>query len=64
MASTPDVEKPSVSDVEENRIRLCDEFAAVSGTDRAVAQCYLAENEWEMEVHIIHHQNYLFHYCS
>ncbi|XP_078123222.1 tyrosyl-DNA phosphodiesterase 2 [Sander vitreus] len=49
MASTSKFDKPSVSNVEENRSRLCDEFAAVTGTDSAVAQCYLAENEWEME---------------
>lgn len=50
MASTSDSDKASVSNVEESRARLCDEFAAVAGTDSAVAQCYLAENEWEMEV--------------
>lgn len=49
MASTSDSDKPSVSNVEESRGRLCEEFAAVAGTDAAVAQCYLAENEWEME---------------
>lgn len=50
MASTSDSDKPSVSNVEEKRSRLCDEFAAITGSDSAVAQCYLAENEWEMEV--------------
>ncbi|XP_047461151.1 tyrosyl-DNA phosphodiesterase 2 [Mugil cephalus] len=49
MASTSDSDKPSVSNVEENRRRLCEEFATVAGSDTAVAQCYLAENEWEME---------------
>ncbi|XP_041665170.1 tyrosyl-DNA phosphodiesterase 2-like [Cheilinus undulatus] len=49
MTSTPDMDKPSVSNVEENRTRLCTEFAAIAGTDSAVAQCYLAENEWQME---------------
>ncbi|XP_059205586.1 tyrosyl-DNA phosphodiesterase 2 [Centropristis striata] len=49
MASTSDSDKPSVSNVEENRSRLCEEFASITGTDSAVAQCYLAENEWEME---------------
>ncbi|XP_068584630.1 tyrosyl-DNA phosphodiesterase 2 [Cebidichthys violaceus] len=44
-----DSDKPSVSNVEQSRSRLCDEFAAITGTDSAVAQCYLAENEWEME---------------
>lgn len=50
MASGSDADKPSVSNAEENRTRLCDEFAAIAGTDSAVAQCYLAENDWEMEV--------------
>ncbi|KAK9526828.1 hypothetical protein VZT92_015506 [Zoarces viviparus] len=44
-----DSDKPSVSNVEQRRSGLCDEFAAITGTDSAVAQCYLAENEWEME---------------
>ncbi|XP_062041232.1 tyrosyl-DNA phosphodiesterase 2 isoform X2 [Lepus europaeus] len=35
---------------EAKRRRLqCDEFAAVASCDAAVAQCYLAENDWEME---------------
>lgn len=51
MASTSSSDVPScVPDVEKDRTRLCDEFAAVAGTDSAVAQCYLAENDWEMEV--------------
>ena len=50
MASTSDSDKASVSNVEENRSRLCDEFASITGTDSTVAQCYLAENDWEMEV--------------
>ena len=29
---------------------LCVEFASVASCDAAVAQCYLAENDWEMEV--------------
>ncbi|KAM9838942.1 tyrosyl-DNA phosphodiesterase 2 [Aulostomus maculatus] len=49
MAATPDTDKPSVSNEEEQRTRLCEEFAAVAGTDSAVAQCYLAENDWQME---------------
>lgn len=49
MASSSDVDRPSVSNVDENRARLCDEFAQIAGTDSAVAQCYLAENDWEME---------------
>ncbi|XP_012890692.1 PREDICTED: tyrosyl-DNA phosphodiesterase 2 isoform X1 [Dipodomys ordii] len=28
---------------------LCEEFASVARCDEAVAQCYLAENEWEVE---------------
>uniref|UniRef100_A0A667WNK0 Tyrosyl-DNA phosphodiesterase 2 n=1 Tax=Myripristis murdjan TaxID=586833 RepID=A0A667WNK0_9TELE len=38
-----------VSSSEETRSRLCDEFASITSTDGAVAQCYLAENDWEME---------------
>ncbi|XP_049457443.1 tyrosyl-DNA phosphodiesterase 2 [Epinephelus fuscoguttatus] len=49
MASTSDADTRPVSNVEEDRSRLCDEFAVVTGTDSAVAQCYLAENDWEME---------------
>uniref|UniRef100_A0A3B5N0T7 Tyrosyl-DNA phosphodiesterase 2 n=1 Tax=Xiphophorus couchianus TaxID=32473 RepID=A0A3B5N0T7_9TELE len=40
---------PSVSDLEKSRSGLCEEFATITGTDSAVAQCYLAENDWEME---------------
>ena len=34
------------------RKHLCPhvEFASVASCDAAVAQCYLAENDWEMEV--------------
>lgn len=39
-----------MSDLEEKRRNLCDHFAFVSGSDSAVAQCYLAENDWDMEV--------------
>lgn len=49
MASTSNSESASTT-VEENRIRLCEEFATIAETDVAVAQCYLANNEWEMEV--------------
>lgn len=54
MASTSNPDTKSVSTEDENRTRLCEEFAAVAGTDSAVAQCYLAENEWEMEVLYLH----------
>lgn len=54
MASTSNSEPPTVSDMDENRSRLCEEFATVAGTDSAVAQFYLAENEWEMEVLDLH----------
>ncbi|XP_005797502.1 tyrosyl-DNA phosphodiesterase 2 [Xiphophorus maculatus] len=49
MASTSNSESPSVSDLEKSRSGLCEEFATITGTDSAVAQCYLAENDWEME---------------
>ncbi|KAK5615813.1 Tyrosyl-DNA phosphodiesterase 2 [Crenichthys baileyi] len=48
MASTSNSDTPSVSDVEK-RSGLCEEFAGITGTDSAVAQCYLAENDWKME---------------
>uniref|UniRef100_A0A8C7WX32 Tyrosyl-DNA phosphodiesterase 2 n=1 Tax=Oryzias sinensis TaxID=183150 RepID=A0A8C7WX32_9TELE len=50
MASTSysDHKQPD-TDVETQRTRLCDEFATITGTDIAVAQCYLAENDWEMQ---------------
>ncbi|KAL2080534.1 hypothetical protein ACEWY4_024327 [Coilia grayii] len=35
--------------VEKTRLLQCEEFASITGTDSAVAQCYLAENDWEME---------------
>lgn len=49
MASTSNSETASTT-IEENRIRLCEEFAKIAETDVAVAQSYLAMNEWEMEV--------------
>ncbi|KAA0710525.1 Tyrosyl-DNA phosphodiesterase 2 [Triplophysa tibetana] len=38
-----------MSDLEEKRRNLCDHFAFVSGSDSAVAQCYLSENDWDVE---------------
>lgn len=38
-----------MSTLEETRRNLCDQFAHVSGSESAVAQCYLAENDWDME---------------
>lgn len=32
------------------REQRCAEFASIAGCDLAVAQCYLAENDWELEV--------------
>ncbi|XP_037549492.1 tyrosyl-DNA phosphodiesterase 2 [Nematolebias whitei] len=50
MASTSTSDVPSrVSKVKKDRTQLCDEFAAIAGTDSAVARCYLAENDWQME---------------
>ncbi|XP_053252732.1 tyrosyl-DNA phosphodiesterase 2 [Podarcis raffonei] len=34
---------------EKRRKLLCLEFASISGSDLAVAQCYLAENDWNMQ---------------
>lgn len=30
-------------------VNICVEFASVASCDTAVAQCYLVENDWEME---------------
>ncbi|XP_046875752.1 tyrosyl-DNA phosphodiesterase 2 [Hypomesus transpacificus] len=50
MSAVTESVKPSVeTSVEETRTGLCEEFASITGSDSAVAQCYLAENEWEME---------------
>ncbi|GAA6078343.1 tyrosyl-DNA phosphodiesterase 2 [Tachysurus ichikawai] len=38
-----------MEDLEETRSRLCERFATVTGSDSPVAQCYLAENDWDME---------------
>ncbi|XP_028819877.1 tyrosyl-DNA phosphodiesterase 2 [Denticeps clupeoides] len=35
--------------LEDTRLGLCDEFAVITGSDDAVGQCYLAENDWDME---------------
>jgi len=50
----------AMSALEETRTSLCDQFASVSGSDSAVAQCYLAENEWDMEVNIYYCTPYNF----
>ncbi|XP_020842506.1 tyrosyl-DNA phosphodiesterase 2 [Phascolarctos cinereus] len=41
-------EKSEESTVQE-RQRLCAEFSAITGRGSGVAQCYLAENDWQME---------------
>lgn len=64
MASASDSDKPSVSNVEANRSRLCDEFAAVTGTDIAAAQGYLAENDWEMEVQLLSEASEMGYYIT
>jgi len=51
------MERPSGAEAEradgepevKKRRLLCVEFASVARCDAAVAQCYLAENDWEME---------------
>ncbi|XP_060100118.1 tyrosyl-DNA phosphodiesterase 2 [Heteronotia binoei] len=35
--------------LEKRRHLLCTEFASITSSDAAVAQCYLAENEWDMQ---------------
>ncbi|XP_023675880.1 tyrosyl-DNA phosphodiesterase 2 isoform X1 [Paramormyrops kingsleyae] len=43
------IEKQPNASLEECRIRLCEKFASITSSDDAVAQCYLAENDWDME---------------
>ncbi|XP_032197142.1 tyrosyl-DNA phosphodiesterase 2 isoform X3 [Mustela erminea] len=51
------MERPGGSEAEraegepevKKRRLLCVEFASVANCDPALAQCYLAENDWEME---------------
>ncbi|KAG7325785.1 hypothetical protein KOW79_010710 [Hemibagrus wyckioides] len=38
-----------MEELEKTRSRLCEQFGTVTGSDSAVAQCYLAENDWDME---------------
>lgn len=42
-------EEEDEPEVKKRRL-LCVEFASVASCDSAVAQCFLAENDWEMEV--------------
>ncbi|XP_060949081.1 tyrosyl-DNA phosphodiesterase 2-like [Limanda limanda] len=49
MASASDSDKPSGSKEEESRSRLCEEFAAITGTDSNAAQSYLFINGWEKQ---------------
>ncbi|KAM4028534.1 tyrosyl-DNA phosphodiesterase 2 isoform 2-T2 [Anomaloglossus baeobatrachus] len=44
-AETPPGDAALIAD----RERTCAEFSSIAGCDRAVAQCYLAENDWELE---------------
>nr|XP_005342992.2 tyrosyl-DNA phosphodiesterase 2 [Ictidomys tridecemlineatus] len=44
------VAAPDEGEPEGKRRRLlCEDFASVARCDAGVAQCYLAENDWEME---------------
>ncbi|XP_053104295.1 tyrosyl-DNA phosphodiesterase 2 [Hemicordylus capensis] len=42
-------EKQQRDDLEKHRKLLCSEFASITSSDIAVAQCYLAENDWNMQ---------------
>ncbi|XP_066531688.1 tyrosyl-DNA phosphodiesterase 2 [Hoplias malabaricus] len=42
-------DKTELENLEQERLRLCDEFTAITESDSAVAQCYLSENDWDME---------------
>lgn len=47
------VAAPDEGEPEGKRRRLlCEDFASVARCDAGVAQCYLAENDWEMEVRL------------
>lgn len=46
----PELEQEEGEPEVKKRRLLCVEFASVATCDAAVAQCYLAENDWEMEV--------------
>lgn len=37
---------------EESRSRLCEQFVTVTGSDSALAQRYLTEHDWDMEVRL------------
>lgn len=45
LSAAPDEEEPEGK----RRRLLCEDFASVARCDAGVAQCYLAENDWEME---------------
>ncbi|KAF5925098.1 tyrosyl-DNA phosphodiesterase 2 [Diceros bicornis minor] len=45
----PEAEREEGEPAVKKRRLLCVEFASVASCDAAVAQCYLAENDWEME---------------
>uniref|UniRef100_A0A8D1W7A8 Tyrosyl-DNA phosphodiesterase 2 n=1 Tax=Sus scrofa TaxID=9823 RepID=A0A8D1W7A8_PIG len=45
----PELEQEEGEPEVKKRRLLCVEFASVATCDAAVAQCYLAENDWEME---------------
>ena len=46
----PEAEREEGEPEVKKRRLLCVEFASVASCDAAVAQCYLAENDWEIEV--------------
>lgn len=48
--AAPEAEREEGEPEVKKRRLLCVEFASVASCDDAVAQCYLAENDWEMEV--------------
>ncbi|XP_054841147.1 tyrosyl-DNA phosphodiesterase 2 [Eublepharis macularius] len=42
-------EEDQQEELEKRRQLLCGEFASITSSDAAVAQCYLAENDWDMQ---------------
>lgn len=45
-------DKEVMEGLEETRSRLCKQFVTVTGSDSAMAQVYLAENDWNLEVRL------------
>ena len=58
MSDTDDSNIPSAAECEAR----CQQFAAVTGTDTALAMFYLQDREWDVEVNVV--SVYSCHLCS